>query len=147
MNDAWKAKLAALNTIALWVIALVIIGWLIFKPSNTLTKDTVEKLTVSVDKIGTAANELNKAAIAQREWASSLQQTQALNYQNRENAYENLYDKYGYNEEGTSISLNDIYDRKLHTKAEGDGSSDIRGSQNSNSKTRAVQESTGKPKG
>ncbi|QGH71976.1 lambda Rz1-like protein [Klebsiella phage N1M2] len=138
MNDALKNKLAALNTIALWILVLFIGGWLIFKQDSTVSKDTIDKLTIAVDRISVTAENMTKTANAQREWTENLQKSTYANNLKREGDYENLYEKYGYDPKRDSGTLSDLYDLRLR-RSENIGSGDVRGSEDGTSKTNPVQ--------
>ncbi|QYN79956.1 putative membrane channel [Kosakonia phage Kc263] len=143
MEQSTKDKLSAINTIAILVMLAIVVGWLIFKPDNGLSKSTVDKLTVAIDKVGVAAENMNKVAIAQQAWSSNLQKNMILNDQNRNDNYENLYGKYGYVNQDTSVSLNDIYSRRLHSEADNNGSGKLRPDQNGVDKAKPVQKPAG----
>lgn len=142
------SKLNALNTIALWILVLIVGGWLIFKPDNTLNKDTVTRLADVVDKLGVASENMNKLANSQRDWYANIQQAAATGAVQRNNDYNDLYGKYGYeNDEGTSLSLNDLYDHRLRTQTEHLGSGHVRGGENTDSKNGSVQKPASESKG
>lgn len=143
MEQSTKDKLSAINTIAILVMLAIVVGWLIFKPDNGLSKSTVDKLTVAIDKVGVAAENMNKVAIAQQAWSTDLQKNMILNDQNRNDNYENLYGKYGYVNQDTSVSLNDIYSRRLHSKADNNGSGKLRTDKDGVNKAKSVQEPAG----
>lgn len=147
MEQSTKDKLAAVNAIAVLVMLAIVVGWLIFKPDNGLSKSSVEQLTVAVDKISVAAENMNKVAIEQQAWSNDLQKFMMLNGQKRESDYENLYGKYGYVNQDTSVSLNDIYTRRLHTETNNNGSSKLRDDKDGTSQAGHVQEPASKSKG
>ena len=147
MEQSTKDKLTAVNNIAILMMLAIVIGWLIFKPDNGLSKDTVDKLTVAVDRVAVAADNMNKVAIKQQEWSTDLQRNMTLNGQKRDNDYDDLYGKYGYSDEGGNISLNDIYHRRMLAETDDQRSRDIRPSQNGVSQAGDVQKSTGESKG
>lgn len=140
------SKWAALNTIALWVLVLIVGGWLIFKPEPSLNKDVLERLTVAVDKIGVASENMVQTSIAQREWSETLQKETVLKNQRRDNDYGGLYEKYGYPGTNTGATLNDIYDGQLQ-QPKGVNSGKLRGDENGASKTGVVQKPDSLPKG
>ena len=147
MEQSTKDKLTAVNNIAILMMLAIVIGWLIFKPDNGLSKDTVDKLTIAVDRVAVAADNMNKVAIKQQEWSTDLQRNMTLNGQKRDNDYDDLYGKYGYSDEGGNISLNDIYHRRVLAETDNHGSRDIRPSQNGVSQAGDVQKPTGESKG
>lgn len=143
MEQSTKDKLSAINSIAILVMLAIVVGWLIFKPDNGLSKSTVDKLTVAIDKVGAAAENMNKVAIAQQAWSVNLQKNMALNDQTRNDNYENLYGKYGYVNQDTSVSLNDIYTRRLHSETDHNGSGKLRTDKDGAGKAGSVQEPAG----
>lgn len=147
MEQSTKDKLAAVNAIAVLVMLAIVVGWLIFKPDNGLSKSSVEQLTMAVDKISVAADNMNKVAIEQQAWSNDLQKFMMLNGQKRDSDYENLYGKYGYVNQDTSVSLNDIYTRRLHTETNNNGSSKLRDDKDGAGQAGHVQEPAGKSKG
>lgn len=147
MEQSTKDKLAAVNAIAVLVMLAIVVGWLIFKPDNGLSKSSVEQLTMAVDKISVAADNMNKVAIEQQAWSNDLQKFMMLNGQKRDSDYENLYGKYGYVNQDTSVSLNDIYTRRLHSETNNNGSSKLRDDKDGTGQTGHVQEPAGKSKG
>lgn len=141
-------KLKALNTIALWIIALMIAGYLIFKPDNTLSKSTVDKLTTVVDNLGTASENMTKLADAQRAWFNDLQKQSEQGELIRNKNYGNVYDKYGYGDnQDTGLSLNDLYNSKLRPQNNDIGSGHLRQVPDGDSKTQPIQKPADKPKG
>lgn len=142
MIDITKDKLSALNTIALWLLAIAVIGWLCFKPDNNIGKETIEKLTVAVDKISQASENMNKVAIAQREWTTALQKQTLIDDDERESHYKDIYKNYDYGNEDTSINLNQLYANQLHESTEDNGSTNLRGIKDGTGKIRAIQKST-----
>lgn len=139
-------KLRALNTIALWVITIMIAGYLIFKPDNTLNKDTVDKLGVMVDKLGVASENMTNLTNTQRDWFKSLQEQATKGDLERNNNYNGLYGKYGYaDDQNSGLSLNDLYDHKLRTQDNDIGSGNVRPVQDGNRKTEPVQKPAGEP--
>lgn len=145
--DLNTSKLPVFNTIALWILVLIIGGWLIFKPDNTLNADTVKRLTVVVDKLSVASENMNKVANEQRNWYISLQQSALDSSRQRDGDYKDLYGKYGYDEsKNNPVSLDDIYSRKLRQQADDNGSGNIRPVENRDSKTGDVQKHDSEPK-
>lgn len=142
MNDTLKNKLAALNTIALWILVLIIGGWLVFKQDSTVSKETIDKLTDAVDRISVTAENMTKTANAQREWTESLQKTTYANNIKRDGDYENLYEKYGYDPKGDDGNLSSLYNLRLQ-RSEDIGSGDVRGSEDGTPKAEHVQKSVG----
>lgn len=138
MNESFKNKLAALNTIALWILVLFIGGWLIFKQDSTVSKDTIDKLTTAVDRISVTAENMTKTANAQREWTENLQKSSYANNLKREGEYEDLYQKYGYDPKRDAGNLSELYDLRLQ-RSEDIGSGNVRGSKDGASKTQSVQ--------
>lgn len=147
MDITGESRFKEINTIGIWLIVLILGGWLLFKPDNNLTKDTVEKLTSAVDKIAVASNNLNEVAKSQREWFAEMQRDTELSKSKREGDYNAVYNNYGYDSANNNLSLNDIYDRRLHEQAEGVRRSDVRGLEDTTGKTGSVQEYSVKPKG
>lgn len=143
MEESTKTKITAITSIVMMVFMAILVCWLIFKPDNGLSKDTVEKLAVAVDKVSVAADNMNKVAIAQREWSNNLQRTMILGNQQRETDYENLYDKYGYGDKGTNTSLNDIYNRRLQQQTENNRSGHLRTGQDGTGEAPTVQGAIG----
>lgn len=146
MNESLKGKLTALNTIALWLLLLVVGGWLIFKSDSTISKSTVDKLTTAVDKISVASEHLTATANAQREWTDSLQKSTAINAQKRDSDYEDLYNKYGYDPKTGALSLSEFYGDGMQ-RPEDIGRSDLRGSSDPAPKAGDVQKPVSKPQG
>lgn len=146
MNDSFKAKLSAANTIALWLLLLVVGGWLIFKPDANLSKDTVEKLATAVDKISVASENMTATANAQREWTDSLQKSAEINARKRESDYDDLYNKYGYDTKAGPHSLSEFYGDGVQ-QPEDNGRSELRGNQNPAPKAGNVQKPVSKPQG
>lgn len=142
MNDSTKSKLFALQTVALWILVLTVCGWLIFKPDNNVSRDTIDKLTVAVDRISAASEKMTQTANAQREWAENLQKSVAFNADKRDHDYENLYEKYGYNGKTDAGTLSDLYNLKLQ-RSENIGSGDLRGDEDRTGKAGVVQKPTG----
>lgn len=141
-------KLKALNTIALWIIVIIALGYLFFKPDNALNKDTVAKLTDVVDKLGVASENMTKLANSQREWFDNLKQQQESNEANRTKQYGTLYEKYGYgNDQDTSLSLDSFYDGRMRQQTKDIGGGDIRTKQGSDREAQPVQKSTHQPQG
>lgn len=147
MEQSTKDRLTAVNNIAILIMLAIVIGWLIFKPDNGLSKDTVDKLTVAVDRVAVAADNMNKVAIKQQEWSTDLQRNMTLNGQKRDNDYDDLYGKYGYGEEGSTVSLNDIYHRRVLAETDHNGSRDLRTGQNGTGKAGDVQKPALESKG
>lgn len=145
MNENWKNWAAGLQTIALWVLILLVAGWLFFKPDNTLNKDTVEKLSIAVDRISTASENMGKVAAEQREWSANLQKEMLTRQQKRDSDYEDLYGKYGY-EENPNLTLADIYARRVQQPAQDNGGRDVRRDENGTSKVGTGQNSASKSK-
>jgi hypothetical protein len=141
-------KLKALNTIALWLIVFIVGGYLIFKPDTSLNKETVERLTQVVDKLGVASENMTKLADTQRDWFRNLQQQADTGELNRNNAYGTIYDKYGYkNPTDNSLTLDDLYNGRVLQQTKDLGSSDVRGVKNPDSKTGTVQKPASESKG
>lgn len=148
MESSSNSKLRIFNTIALWVLVLGVVGWLCFKQDPKLNKETVDKLTTAIDKFSVASENLNRLAMAQREWADGLQKQIALSERLRNEDYKDLYGKYGYeNNEGSDLTLNDLYTRQLQQTAKSNGSGQLRGNENGASKTNSVQVPARLPEG
>ncbi|AEV89577.1 lambda Rz1-like protein [Pseudomonas phage OBP] len=145
MDDKWKVRIAGLQTIAMWLLLLLLAGWLFFKPDNTLNKDTVEKLSVAVDRISAASENIGKVAADQREWAANLQNATQQNQQKREADYEDLYGKYGY-DKNSNLTIADIYARRVQQPTEDNGGRDVRRDENRASKTGPVPNPASQPK-
>lgn len=139
-------KLAALSTIAQWLLVLFLGCWFIFKPDNSLNKDVVERLTVAVDKMSIASENIVRTSIAQREWSETLQKSIALNNQKRDSDYGDLYEKYGYDSKNGGLSLNDLYSSGVRV-TEGVSGGELRGDEDGASKAGPVQETNSVPKG
>lgn len=141
-------KLKALNTIALWILVIVALGYLFFKPDNTLNKDTVAKLTDVVDKLGVASENMTKLANSQREWFDNLKQQQQTNEANRTKQYGTLYEKYGYgNDQDASLSLDSFYDSRVQQQTKDNRGGDVRTKQGGDREAQPVQKSTHQPEG
>lgn len=145
MTDQLKNKLFALQTLALWILVLLVVCWLIFKPDNSMSKETVDKLTVAVERISDASEKMTAVANAQREWAASLQASVDKKNATRDKEYEDLYEKYGYNPKAELNSLDSFYDLRLQ-RPEDIGSGDVRGNENPAGPIGIVQKSDPKPK-
>jgi len=146
--EGTQSKLQALNTIALWIITLVVVGYLVFKPTNNISKETVDRLANVVTKLGEASENMTKLADSQREWVATLQQQALKNELQRNKEYGDVYKNNGYlDPQDASLSLNDLYNSKLHIEAQDNGRGHVRGLQGPDSKAGAVQESTGHSKG
>lgn len=144
MSEQWKARISGLQAIAMWLLLLVVVGWLFFKPESTLNKDTIDKLSTSVDRISVAAENMGKMAADQREWAANLQQDLSERKRKRDNDYDDLYGKYGY-DETANLTLNDIYAKRVQQSAEGVGRSDVHRNENGASKAQPGSSTTSKP--
>lgn len=140
-------KLILIQSIGMWVVVLLIAGWLVLKPDNTLSKDTVDKLTYAVDGMATASKNLTEVANSQREWYTVLQKSANQTDQKRNQEFGDLYAKYDYSKDNNTVTLNDIYDRKLHEQAQAIGSKHLRGDKDGTGKAGTVQGTTGKPQG
>lgn len=147
METSIGSKLKVLNTIALWLLVLGVVGWLCFKQDPKLNKETVDKLTVAIEKFSVASENINRMATQQREWADDLQKQIALGERNRNRDYEDLYSKYGYGEESGSATLSDIYSRQLQQTAQSNRSGQLRGDENGASKAKPVQVPARLPEG
>jgi len=147
METPQMSKLKLINTVALWVLVLAVVGWLVFKPDPKLNQQTIDKLVVAIDKFSVASENINRQAMAQREWAEELQKQLALQNYDRDRNYNDLYGKYGYADESTTINLNDLYARQLQQAAKGNGSGQLRGDENGVSKTKSVQVPARLPEG
>jgi hypothetical protein len=147
MMENSNGKLQLFQAFGVWILVLVVGGWLLFKPDTGLSKDTVTKLTTAVDGIATAADNISKIANSQREWYGNLQRTASLQDNKRDGDYNELYNKYEYGKDDTTLSLNDIYDRRMHEQAQNLGSQHVRGIENTTGKTGSVQEPAGNSKG
>lgn len=146
--EGTQSKLQALNTIALWIITLVVVGYLVFKPTNNISKDTVDRLADVVTKLGVASENMTKLADSQREWFTSLQQQALKNELKRNNEYSDVYKNNGYlDPQDSSVSLNDLYNSRLRTEAQDNGRGYLRGLQSPDSKAGVVQEPAGHSKG
>lgn len=143
MSDQMKNKLFALQTLALWVLVLFVVGWLVFKPDNSVSKDTIDKLTVAVERISVASEKMTAVANAQREWAADLRAAATENNINRDKEYADLYEKYGYDPQATTDNVHDFYNLQLQ-RTKDIGSGDIRGDENPASKAGTLQEPVGK---
>lgn len=144
MDEKWKVRIAGLQTIAMWLLLLLIAGWLFFKPDNTLNKDTIEKLSVAVDRISTASENMGKVAQEQREWAANLQKSTFENQQQRNKDYEDLYGKYGY-DQNSNLTIDDIYNRRMQQSAQDNGGRELRRDENGVGKTGPVQNPASQP--
>lgn len=146
MSDQLKTKLFALQTLALWILVLVVIGWLIFKPDNTVSKETIDKLTVAVESMSESAEKMTVVANAQREWVASMQASVDKKAAIRDKDYENLYEKYGYSPKAELNSLDSFYDLRLQ-RTENIGSANVRGDEDRAGEAGTVQKSNTKPQG
>lgn len=144
MSDQLKNKLFALQTLALWVLVLLVVGWLIFKPDNSVSKDTIDKLTVAVERISDASEKMTAVANAQREWASDLRAAATANAIDRDKEYGSLYEKYGYDPEADTGTVHDFYNLQLQ-RAKDIGSGNVRGDENGTGKVGDVQKPVSQP--
>lgn len=146
MTDSLKNKLFLVNSIIGWVALFGLVLWLVFKPADTLNKETVDKLTVAVDNFSKASENMKDVANAQRGWSNALNKAVLLSEQNRNKGYGDLYAKYG-DDEASDTSLNDLYARQLHVTAESDGGRDVRRDEDGASKTGTPEKPVSKPQG
>ncbi|QZA70616.1 hypothetical protein AH04_139 [Erwinia phage AH04] len=141
-------KLKALSTIALWIIAFMIGGYLIFKPDSNLDKATVERLATVVDKLGVASDNMTKLADAQRNWFNDLQSKASRGELDRNQNYGTMYEKYGYgNAQNNELTLDDLYGNGVQPQNNNLGSGNVRGSKDANSKNGSVQKPVSESKG
>lgn len=139
-------KLKALNTIGIWIIVLVAVGYLFFKPSNTISKETVNQLTTVVNNLATASDNMTKLANAQRAWFDDLKSRAQDNELDRNRTYGDVYEKYGYgNNPDASLSLDSFYDSRVRQQINDLGREHVRPVENGNSKAGSVQKSDSKP--
>jgi hypothetical protein len=146
-----ESKLKALNTIALWLIVFFVGGYLIFKPSSNLDKETVTRLTAVVDKLGVASENMTKLADSQRDWFNNLQQQASQGEVLRNNNYGTLYEKYGYKNAADTLgngspSLDDLYHQRVLEQTDDLNGQHLRGVENPDRKDGAVQKPNSKPK-
>lgn len=146
MSDQLKTKLFALQTLALWILVLVVIGWLIFKPDNSVSKETIDKLTIAVENMSDSAEKMTRVANAQREWVAAMQASVDRKTAIRDKDYDNLYEKYGYNHKAELNNLDSFYDLRLQ-RTENIGSANVRGNEDGTSKAGTVQKSNTNPQG
>lgn len=133
-------KLKALNTIGIWIIVLVAVGYLFFKPSNTLNKDTVTQLTTVVNNLSVASKNMTELANAQRQWFDDLKSRADESELNRIKNYGTVYEKYGYGtNQDAGLSLDDFYNSRMQQQTDNLGSGHVRPVENGNSKTGSVQ--------
>lgn len=143
-----KEKLSILNTIAVWVLVVVIVIWLCFKgDDNKLNNETIKNLTTAVERFSIASENMSNAAKSQREWAMALQESINSKDTMRNGAYGNLFDKYGYDSKVTGSSLSDLYNDRLQQSTKGNSSTDLRGDEDGAGKTGTLQNPVSKPKG
>lgn len=147
MSESTASKLPIFNTIALWVLVLSVVAWLCFKPESKLDKDTINSLTVAVEKFSVASENMAGAAKAQREWANNLQNAYSERGQQREAEYDDLYKKYDYNQQDGNVNLADLYNVRMQQPAQGVSGRDVHRDENGASKTPALPSATDKPKG
>lgn len=150
-------RIAALNAIGIWVMILVFGSWVLFKGENSLTNDTLAKLTASVDKFSEASENMNKLAIGQREAMNALFKLADNAAREREHNYGELYEKYGIDSKGNNINIDELYDIQLQLQPDSERSRYLHRDENTAAKNGAVQTTpnvdqsgtngnTGKPK-
>lgn len=139
-------KLKALNTIGIWIIVLVVVGYLFFKPSNALNKETMNQLTTVVNNLSVASENMTKLANAQRDWFNDLKARAENGELERNNNYGTVYEKYGYGtNQDAGLSLDDFYNSRVQPQSNDLGSGHVRPVENGNSKAGSVQKSDSQP--
>lgn len=139
-------KLKALNTIGIWIIVLVAVGYLFLKPSNTISKDTVTQLTTVVDKLSIASDNMTKLANAQREWFDDLKNRATTGELDRNRNYGNMYEKYGYDDNpDANLSLDSFYGSRVQQQTNDLGRGHVRQVENGDSKAGSVQKPDSQP--
>lgn len=144
MENNLSNKLQAANTIGIWILVFGLVLWLVFKKDNTINTETIDKLTVAVEKMGESAKNLSDIALAQRDWANNLERTMTQGNTQRDVDYAELAKKYGY--ENANVSLDSLYGGQLQQPTKDNGGGYLRRNEDGVKPTSVVQDSTGKSK-
>lgn len=147
MNEKIRNILTASQAIAIWIVAFAVVAWLVTKPSDTINKETLNKLTNAVETFSTATESMNNLAKAQQEFTNRLSATVMLSQQQRDSGYGELYKKYGINDEMGTTNLDTLYGYSVQQPTEGDGGRDVRGDEDGASKAGTGKDPGSNPKG
>lgn len=147
MNEKIKNILVASQAIAIWVVAFAVVIWLVTKPSDSLNKETLTKLTNAVDTFSEATKSMSDLAKSQQEFTNKLSNSVILSQQQREQGYGDLYKKYGIDSEMGPNDLDSLYGYSVQQSTESNGGRDVRGDEDGASKTGAHKDPNSKPKG
>lgn len=147
MSERVRNILMASQAIAIWIVAFAVVVWLCFKPSDSLNKETINKLTSAVEKFSVATESMNNLAKAQQEFTNKLSNTVLISQQQRDKGYGDLYKKYGLDDEMSYSSLDDLYGYGVQQSTESDGGRDVRGNEDGTSKAGVSKDSGSGAKG
>ena len=134
MSEKLRNILTASQAVAIWIVAFAVVTWLVTKPSDTINKETLNKLTNAVETFSSATESMNNLAKAQQEFTNRLSNSVMLAQQQRDSGYGELYKKYGINDEMGATDLDSLYGLGVQQPTEGDGGRNVRGNEDGTGK-------------